>query len=119
MWEIIWQIYPSRNGNFTFLFIGSYSESSDVAEQVADIPLENGNFIFLLIDSFFKSYRGGRYTPQNGNFRFLLLRAQMWQIRWQIYPPEMAILDSYFESSDVGDQVADIPPKMAILHSYL
>ena len=33
-------------------------------------------------------------------------------------PPEMAILDSYFESSDVADQVADIPPKMAIFHSY-
>ena len=39
--------------------------------------------------------------PRNGNFRFLLT-------------------DSYFESSDVADQVADIPPqKMVILDFYL
>ena len=38
--------------------------------------------------------------PKNGDFRFLLI-------------------DSYSESSDVAEQVADIPPKMAILHSYL
>ena len=36
--------------------------------------------------------------PTNGNFRFL---------------------DPYSESSHVADQVADIPPKMAILDSYL
>ena len=34
--------------------------------------------------------------------------------------PQMAILDSYFQSSHVADQVADIPPlEMAILYSYL
>ena len=37
--------------------------------------------------------------PRNSNFTFLFI-------------------DSYSESSHVGDQVADIPPKMAILYSY-
>ena len=38
--------------------------------------------------------------PRNGNFTFLLI-------------------DPYSESSHVGDQVADIPPEMAVLHYYL
>ena len=60
---------PLQNGNFTFLFIGSYSESSHVADQVADIPPRNGNFIFLLIDSFFKSSEvAGGYTPPKWQF---------------------------------------------------
>ena len=90
MWQIRWQIYPPkwqfsipiyrfllpeltcgrsygrstpRNGNFTFLLIDSYFESSDVADHMADLPPRNGNFRFLLIDSY--------------------LGAQM----WQIYPP--------------------------------
>ena len=46
-----------------------------MADHMADLPPRNGNFIFLFIDSY--------------------LRAHMWQIIWQIYPPEMAILDSY------------------------
>ena len=37
--------------------------------------------------------------PENVDFRFLLI-------------------DSYSESSDVADQVADLPAKMAILDSY-
>ena len=44
---------PLENGYFRFLLIESYSERSDVADQVADLsPLENGYFRFLLIDSY-------------------------------------------------------------------
>ena len=36
--------------------------------------------------------------------------AHIWQIRWQIYfLPQMAILDSYSESSHVADQLVDYP----------
>ena len=35
--------------------LDSYFESSDVADQVADIPPKNGNFTFLFIDSYFQS----------------------------------------------------------------
>ena len=54
MWETRWQIYsPTGNGNLTFLLIGSYSESSDVEDQVADLPpTRNSNFRFPLIDSY-------------------------------------------------------------------
>ena len=38
MWQIRWQIYPLENGNFRFILIDSYSESSHVADQVADLP---------------------------------------------------------------------------------
>ena len=38
--------------------------------------------------------------PRNGNFIFLFI-------------------DSYSESSHVGDHMADLPPEMAILDSYL
>ena len=34
----MWQIYPHGNGKFRFLLIDSYSESSHVADQVADLP---------------------------------------------------------------------------------
>ena len=36
--------------------------------------------------------------------------------KWQF---RFLLIDPYSESSHVGDQVADIPPKMAILYSYL
>ena len=78
IWQIRWQIYflpPPRNGNFTFLLIDPYSESSHVGDQVADIPPRNGNFIFLLIDSFFKS---SHVADQVADI-----------------PPKKAILDSY------------------------
>ena len=54
---------PSENGYFRFLLIESYSERSDVAEQVADLPPKMANFRFLLID-----------------------RSYSEQTRWQIYP---------------------------------
>ena len=61
--------------------------------------------------------------PRNGNFRFLLIDSyfESSDVADQVadIPPKMAILDSYSESSHVADQVADIPPKMEILHSYL
>ena len=39
---------PHRNDNFTFLLIDSYSESSHVADQVADLtPLE-----MVILDSY-------------------------------------------------------------------
>ena len=39
---------PYRNDNFTFLLIDSYSESSHVADQVADLtPLE-----MVILDSY-------------------------------------------------------------------
>ena len=46
---------PPKNGNFTFLLIDSYSESSHVGDHMADLPPRNGNFRFLLIDSYFES----------------------------------------------------------------
>ena len=39
MWQTRWQIYPLGNGNFRLLLIAAYSESSNVADQVADLPL--------------------------------------------------------------------------------
>ena len=38
MWQTRWQIYPLLNGYFRFLLIESYSERSDVADQIADLP---------------------------------------------------------------------------------
>ena len=67
MWQTRWQIYPFGNGNFRFLLIDPYSESSDVADQVADLlPPTNGNFRFLLIGSYSELTCGrsvGRSTP--------------------------------------------------------
>ena len=38
MWQTRWQIYPLGNGNFRFAtVIDSYSESSNLADQVADL----------------------------------------------------------------------------------
>ena len=41
---------PQRNNNFTFLLIDSYSMNS-VADQVNDLPHRIDNFTFLIIDS--------------------------------------------------------------------
>ena len=65
-----------------------------MADQVADLPHK-----MVILDSYLwiPTLRaqcgrpGGRSTPRNGDFRFLLI-------------------DSYSESSDVADQVADLPP---------
>ena len=76
--------------------IDSYSDSSDVADQVADLPPKSGDFRFLLIDSYAESWDLAQQVAdlslQNGDFRFLLI-------------------DSYSESSDLAYQVADLPPK--------
>ena len=66
-----------------------------MADQVTDLTHKKGHFRILLIDS-------------------CSLRAHMWQIRWQIYPPRndnfrFLLIDSYSESSHVTDQVADLP----------
>ena len=44
-------VYPPWSGNFTVweLIFDSYTDSSDVADQVADLPHQNGNFRILLI----------------------------------------------------------------------
>ena len=62
-----------RNDNFTFLLIDSYSESSHVAHQVADLtPLE-----MVVLDSYYESsHLADQVTdlpPRNGDFRFLLI----------------------------------------------
>ena len=46
MWQIRWQIYPPwKMAILDCILIDSYSESSHVADQVADLPpLRNGNF---------------------------------------------------------------------------
>ena len=73
IWQIRWQIYPPTNGNFRFLLIDSYSESSHVAEQVADLP----PWKMEILDFY---------------LQIPTLRAHM----WQIYPPgKMVNLDSY------------------------
>ena len=97
MWQIRWQIYPPRNGNFTFLLTDSHFQRSDVAEQVADLPpkwLDNGGFRFLLTDSYSQDLTCGRSTPlENGDFIFLLI-------------------DSYSESSHVGTSGGRCSPHM-------
>ena len=107
MWQTRWQL---ENGYFRFLLIESYSERSDVADQVQIYPLENGYFRFLLIESYSERLDVADQVARsitasaNGYFRFLLIESysesgQMWQ-RWQVadLPPgrfKMAILDSY------------------------
>ena len=102
-------IPPLENGYFRFLLIESYSERSDVADQIADLPinLENGYFRFLLIESYSErsdvAVQVADLSPSgnDGYFRFLLIesyseRSDVADQVWQIYPPwKMAILDSY------------------------
>ena len=48
MWQIRWQIYSPRNGDFRFLLIDSYSESSHVADQVACLTPQE----MVILDSY-------------------------------------------------------------------
>ena len=69
-------------------FTDSYSKSSYLADQVADLPLVDLPF-----------------------HRFVLLRAHIWLTRWQIYPPNGDFADSCSDSSYDADQVlTDLPP---------
>ena len=85
---------PPRSGDFRFLLIESYSEST----AVVDLAPFNDNFVWeLTFDSYSDSSdvadQVADLPPRSGDFRFLLI-------------------NSYTESSDVADQVADLtPPK--------
>ena len=73
------------------VIIDSYSESLYLADQVlADLPpVSNGNYSFLLWELIFGRPGVGRSTPLH----------------------QMAIIDSYSESSYLADQMlADLPP---------
>ena len=56
---------PPEMADFIFLLICSYSESSDLADKVADLPPQK----MVILDSYWE-------IPT--------LRAQIWQTRWQI-----------------------------------
>ena len=69
MWQIRWQ--PTlQNGDFRFLLMDYYSESSDMADQVTDLP------------------PGIEILQYETSYLIPTLRAQVWQTRWHIYPPK-------------------------------
>ena len=94
-WQIRWQIFSPRNGDFRFLLIHSYSENS-VADQVTDLPPQKWQFYiptyrFLLWEH--NGRLGGRpNTPGNGDFRFLLIDSYTWELSGtsvDIYPTNL------------------------------
>ena len=68
---------PPKMAILDSLLIDSYSESSHVADQVADLPPKNGNFRFLLIDSYSPELRCGRSGGRS--------TPQKWQFYIPIY----------------------------------
>ena len=64
---------PHKNGNFRFPLIDFCSESSQVADPVANLPHKNGNFRFLLIDSCSRELICGRSGDKSTHLEMVIL----------------------------------------------